>query len=90
MRQVTTAKLCLDAGKATRFSVSAQSTGWFDSCCTRGDPFTIAQDAPSGDSGATTHGESGECRQMSWDKENAGNDPRATDGSQQNAHDQPK
>jgi hypothetical protein len=32
MGQTTTAKVRLEAGKAARFSASAQSTDWFDPC----------------------------------------------------------
>jgi hypothetical protein len=49
MRQTTTAKVRLDAGKAARFSASAQSTDWFDSCCARGARFTVAHDGRRGD-----------------------------------------
>ena len=42
MRQATTAKVRLDAGKAARFSASAQSTDWFDSCCARRARFAVA------------------------------------------------
>jgi len=44
MRQTTTAKVRLDAGKAARFSASAQSTEWLVSRCARGARFTIAHD----------------------------------------------
>jgi hypothetical protein len=44
MRQTTTAKVRLYAGKAVRFSASAQSTDWFDSCCARDVRFVQAPD----------------------------------------------
>jgi hypothetical protein len=59
MRQTTTAKVRLDAGKAVRFSASAQSTDWFDSCCARHVRFTVVQGAGWGDPGPTTAGNPG-------------------------------
>jgi hypothetical protein len=68
MRQTTTAKVRLDAGKAARFSASAQSTDWFDSCCARGARFTVAQDGRWGDPWPPNHAESGECRFIAEDQ----------------------
>ena len=62
MRQTTTAKVRLDAGKAARFSASGQSTDWFDSCCACGARFTVAHDGRRGDPWPHNHAESGECR----------------------------
>jgi hypothetical protein len=62
MRQTTTAKVRLDAGKAARFSASAQSTDWVVSRCARGARFTIAHDGRRGKPWPHSHTESGECR----------------------------
>ena len=55
-------KVRLDAGKAARFSASAQSTDWFDSCGARGARFTVAHDGPRRDPWPHNRAESGECR----------------------------
>jgi hypothetical protein len=60
--QTTTAKMRLEAGKAARFSASAQSTDWFDSCCARGAQFTVARAGRRCDPWPHNHAESGECR----------------------------
>jgi hypothetical protein len=62
MGQATTAKVRLDAGKAARFSASAQSTDWFDSCCARRARFAVARAGRRCDPWPHSHAESGECR----------------------------
>src|SRR4051794_33381556 len=52
----------LGAGKSKGLNVPAQSIGWLDSCCTRGNRFTIAQDTRSSDPDCTIYPESGKYR----------------------------
>ena len=67
MRQTTTAKVRLEAGKCERFSASAQSTDWFDSCCARRARFAVARAGRRCDPWPHNHAESGECRPFgSW------------------------
>ena len=60
MRQTTTAKVRLDAGKAARFSASAQPVDWFDlgTRCA----IYVACDGRRGDPWPHNHAESGKCR----------------------------
>jgi hypothetical protein len=62
MRQATTAKVRLDAGKAARFSASAQSTGGFDALRSPQSAVLPLLDTPEGAMLVHNHRESGECR----------------------------
>src|SRR6266702_2566083 len=61
MRQ-TTPEVRPDAGRATRFSATARSTGVLTACRARGTRFTVAPRRPMGRSSPHNDSESGECR----------------------------